>query len=183
MFLSYDSRKRILYYETFKSDIENLLDDDEARQGARMRVSIRPLKNTSVGLSYSKRFQNSGQNKSDNINGYITLNKIPVILGLLNVSYNINTSSYLESKILSFRHSRYLLRKKLNVDVYYRIIEYKYNISKINDALNTAYKQSYMGSTLTYLAGKKLSFGIMGEISNLKNEKNYRINARITKRF
>jgi hypothetical protein len=183
VFVSYDSRKRILYYETFKTEIENLLDDDEARQGARVRLNIKPLKNTTVGLSYSKRFQSSGQNASDNMNGYITFSKIPIVRGLLNVSYNINISNYLESKIWSFRHSRYLFKNKLNVDLYYRIIEYAYKISKVNDALNNTYKQSYIGSNLTYQFAKKISFSIMGEANTLATEKNYRINARIIKRF
>ncbi len=183
VFLSYDSRKRILYYETFKTEIENLLDDDEARQGARIRVNVKPIKNTNVGLSYSKRFQSSGQNASDNMNGYITFSKIPLINGLLNVSYNINASNYLESKILSFRHSRYLFKSKLNVDFYYRIIDYKYTISKTNDKLNTTYKQTYIGSNFTIQAGRKISFSVLGELNTLVTEKNYRINARIIKRF
>ena len=74
------------------------------------------ISNKNFGIIFSKRFQSREKNKSDNINGYFTLNKIPLVNGLFNVSYNINNSSYLESKILSFRHSRYFFKNKLNID-------------------------------------------------------------------
>ncbi len=181
--VSYDSRKRILYYETFRTEIERLLEDDEARQGARIRVDVKPIKNTNIGISYAKRFQSSGQNPSDNINGYFTLNKIPLINGLLSVNYNINTSNYLESKILSFRHSRYLFKNKLYLDFYYRIIQYEYKNNKFNDALNTRYNQKYIGANVNVQITKKISFSLLGEMSDLSSEKSYRINSRIIKRF
>ena len=52
LMLSYDSRKRILYYQTFQSEIDRLLDDDLARQGLRARLNIRPFKYISAGFSY-----------------------------------------------------------------------------------------------------------------------------------
>lgn len=180
---SYDTRKRILYYETFRTDIERLLDDDEARQGARLRVNIKPLKYTNIGISYAKRFQSSRQNPSDNINGYFTLNKIPVVNGILSVNYNINTSNYLESKILSFRHSRYFFKNKVYIDVYYRIINYEYKNKRLNDAVISTYNQNYLGANLNVNITKKITLSILGERSNLSGERSYRINSRIIKRF
>ncbi len=54
LMLSYDTRKRILYYETFQSEIDKLLDDDLARQGLRGRLNIRPFKYVSAGFSYAR---------------------------------------------------------------------------------------------------------------------------------
>ena len=41
--VSYDSRKQIIYYETLKTEIERILDNDEARQGIRYRLNLRPV--------------------------------------------------------------------------------------------------------------------------------------------
>jgi len=42
--ISYDSRKRIIYYETFRTQIEDILADDLARQGLRFRINAKPFK-------------------------------------------------------------------------------------------------------------------------------------------
>ena len=55
--VAYNSRKQIVYYETLKTEIERILDDDIARQGIRFNVNLRPFKYISIGGSYSKRFQ------------------------------------------------------------------------------------------------------------------------------
>ncbi len=183
VYLSYDSRKRIMYYETYKTDIERLLEDDEARQGVRLRLNVKPIKNTSVGLSYSKRFQSSGENKSDNINGFITLNSIPVVQGLISVNYNLNTSDYLVSKVLTFRHTRSLVKRKLNADFYYRMIEYKYLSSLGSNDLNRIYTQNCYGTNLIYNINKSFTFSILGELNKLTEEDNYRINVNLIYRF
>ncbi len=175
--LSYGSRKRILFFETFASDIEQLLAEDEARQKMRLRVNLRPWKNTSVGITYSKRFQSNSLNKSDNINGFITLSKIPNIKGRLSANINVNTSNYFRSKIISIRHARTLIKQKLNADFYYRFVNYDYLNHEINYNLN------YVGSHLTYRYDRKLSFSLMGEMAVQTAENNYRINIKINKRF
>jgi len=178
LMLSYDSRKRILYYETFQTEIERLLNDDEARQGFRARINVKPLKNVYTGVSFSKRFQSNIQNKSDNINGYIRLSKIPRLGGRLSLNYNQNTSNYLESKVISIRHSRNLFRNKLYADFYFRNVDYNY----FNNNTNTT--QNYFGINLSLNISRNLRFSIFGELStNADLGNNYRINTAIVKRF
>jgi len=178
LMLSFDSRKRILYYETFQTDIERLLDEDLARQGLRVRVNFRPMKYVSTGVSYGKRFQNDQQNQSDNLNGYVTFSRLPQIGGRLNISYNRNTSSYLTSNIGSIRHSRALLRnKRLNADFYYRFVHYNY--TNLIDPL----QQHYAGTNLSYNISRNLLFSISGELTTFNEENNYRIYTRIVQRF
>lgn len=175
--VSYDSRKRILYYETFKTEIERLLADDEARQGLRFRINIRPIKYVNVGASYSKRFQNSQQNKSDNINGFVSLSKIPSIGGRLSASFNMNTSAYMESQAISIRHSRSLVKNKLNADFYFRTVNYDYFQNETNT------KSNYYGANFSYRINRKLRFSILGEMAMKPTEETYRINAKIVQRF
>ena len=94
------------------------------------------------------------------------------------MSFNKNTSNYLESNIISIRHSRELIRNKLSTDIYFRMVDYNYY---------TAYptnKQNYYGTNLSLRISKSLKLNVFGEVSAITGEKNnYRINASITKRF
>ncbi len=175
--VSYDTRKRIIYYETYRTDIDQLLDDDLARQGIRTRLNFRPFKYIYTGLSYSKRFQSDQQNKSDNIYGYLTVSRTPFINGRTSISYNRNQSNYLLSNIGSLRHSRSLFNNRLNTDLYYRLVQYDY--SNINDNL----LQHYMGADVSYNINKTLLFSITGEFSMYDNSKNYRVYTRLVQRF
>lgn len=175
--LSYDSRKRIIYYETLQTDIERLLDNDIARQGIRARLNVRPIKYVYTGFSYSKRFQNDNENKSDNIYGYVNLSKVPSIGGRITLSYNMNSSNYLDSNIASIRYSRPFLDNRLNADFYYRFVDYKYK-STVPD-----FNQSYFGTYLSYYLDRSLIISVSGEYSTYGEENNYRINTRIIKRF
>lgn len=176
--LSYDSRKNVIYYETFQTEIERLLADDVARQGLRFSLNARPLKYVNVGFSYSQRFQSDHLNKSDNMNGFISLSQIPEIGGSLSVNYNKNASNYLESNIISFSHSRNLFNNKLFADFYYRVVDYNYL-----NGLITASKQNYYGADLSLKIGRKLMLSVSGEYLKSDLENNYRINTRIVKRF
>ncbi len=175
--VSYDTRKRILYYETFKTDIERLLDDDEARQGLRFRLNVRPFRYVNVGASYSRRFQTSRQNKSDNINGFASISKIPGIGGRLSVNFNMNTSAYLKGTIISVRHSRTLIKRKLNANFYFRMADYQY----LSSELKTQVK--YYGTGLSYRISRQLTLSLLGEMIDSERENSYRVNTRIIKRF
>ncbi len=180
--LSYDARKRILYYETFQTEIERLLDDDITRQGVRLRINVRPQQNINAGASYSKRFQSDNENKSDNIYVYLGLSNLPGIGGRVSVNYNVNSSNYLESNVLSLRHSRTFFKNKLNADFYYRYVNYTYLNS--NTALsNGTLTQSYYGTNLSLNISRGLLFSVSGEFSNSPLENNYRIYTRLIKRF
>ncbi len=180
--LSYDSRKRILYYETFQTQIERLLNDDLARQGVRIRLNVRPKEFLNVGLSYSKRFQSNNENKSDNIYTYLSLTNLPGIGGRISVNYNVNSSNYLESNVLSLRHSRTFLKNKLNADFYFRFVNYTYLNSNV--ALNNGtLTQSYYGANVSLNINRGLMFSVSGEFSNSSLENNYRIYTRLVKRF
>lgn len=175
--VSYDTRKRIIYYETLRTEVEKLLADDQARQGLRARLTIRPVNYINFGASFSRRFQNDRQNKSDNFNGFISHSKLPFVGGRLSVNVNQNRSNYLETRILSGRYSRSLIKKKLTGDFYYRRVEYSFfgNESKSS--------QNYFGASFNIRIAKKLSLSVLGELAQRGNDGNYRINTRIIKRF
>ena len=175
--LSYDSRKRIIYYKTYETDIEELLDEDIARQGVRARINIKPFKRMYSGFSYSKRFQSDNQNKSDNIYGYLSYSRLPTIGGRISLTYNMNSSNYLDNNIASLRYSRTFMDDRLNADFYYRYVNYKYK-STVPD-----FSQNYFGTYLSYYLDRSLIISLSGEYSSYNSENNFRINTRIIKRF
>ena len=177
LMVSYDSRKRIIYYETFQSQIEQILDDDLARQGFRARLNLRPIKYIWLGGSYSKRFASDQQNKSDNYYGYLTFANIPKLGGRLNGSYNLNQNNYLTSNILSVRYSRSLFKDVLYAEFYFRTAQYDYENQR------TPYQQDFYGTNLNFNFARTWQFALSGEYSQFEAENNIRIFAQITKRF
>ncbi|MBT8231453.1 MAG: hypothetical protein KJN84_02415, partial [Bacteroidia bacterium] len=160
-----------------RTEVERLLADDETRQGIRARINLRPINYIFMGISYSKRFQSSNQNKSDNINGYISHSKLPGLNGRLSLNFNMNTSLFLESKIIAIRYSRSIIKKVLDGDFYFRIVNYNYLNSEIN------LKQNYIGGNLSFRISKKMSLNILGEHTKYRDQNKYRMNVKILKRF
>lgn len=175
--VSYNSRKQIVYYETFKTEIERILDDDIARQGVRFSLNFRPTKLIYVGGAYSKRFQSNELNKSDNVNGSLGLSKLPTVGGRLVINYNRNSSSYMKTDIVSFRHSRSMFEMKLEADIYFRMVNYTYFTSELIT------KQKYYGVSFAYRLPKSVMISVLGELASIPNETNYRVNARVCKTF
>jgi hypothetical protein len=179
MMASYDSRRNIIYYESFiGNEIDRILAEDLNRQGFRIRINYKLSKRIYSGLSFGKRFQDDGNNNSDNIYGFITHSKLPWIGGNLNFNANFNRSNYLESKILAMRYDRDIFKQKINFSSYYRIVDYTY----LKNDISQAY-QHYIGSDLSFRLGKNSMFHIMGEWSIRGIENNYRMNFSLTKRI
>ena len=174
---AYDTRKRIIYYETFRSEIERLLADDEARQGLRLRINFRPFSYVNAGLGVSRRFQNSSNDESNNINGYVSHSKLPGIQGSLTLRANTNRSSYLESKIASLRYSRRLYKQTVRGDFYFRYVAYNYRISELKS------DQQYYGASLSIRINRDFRISVLGELATRDHNNNYRINTKLIKRL
>lgn len=176
---SYDSRKNIIYYESFLgNEIDRLLADDINMQGIRLRINYKLTRKIYSGVSFSNRFQADGQNKSNNYYAFITHSKLPWVGGNLNLNANLNYSNYMESKILALRYNRDIFKQKLNFSTYYRIVDYKYVNKDIAKSL-----QHYIGTDFSFNYTKNYSFHLMGEFSIRGTENNYRINFSVTKRI
>ncbi|RMG17421.1 MAG: hypothetical protein D6730_24055 [Bacteroidetes bacterium] len=175
--LSYDARKRIIYYETFQTEIERILNDDIARQGIRLRLNVRLIKYVNGGISYSKRFQSSRDNKSDNIYGFITMSNMPGMGGRLTFTVNRNISNYLKSQVVAVRYWRTLIDAKLDFDFYYRLANYTF----VNSA--EARGQHYYGTNFSWYINRQLLLALSGEVARFNHENNYRFYLRVVKRF
>lgn len=183
VFASYDNRRRVVFYETYRNDVEILLDDDDARQGVRFRLNVRPMKTLSLAGAYSKRFQAGGMNASDNISATVNINKDPETVGRWSIQANRNTSAYVRSDVVSFRHDRTLIPRRLTMGLYYRIVEYKYANRGDGTSLSDRAHQRYYGADMMLTFARTFTFTVLGELVTVAEERNYRLNLSLTKRF
>lgn len=176
LMLSYDSRKRIIYYETYQNEVERLLDDDLARQGIRLRLNFRPAKYIYSGLSFSNRFKSDGSYDSKNYYAYSSFSKLPYIGGKLSLSGTINQSNYLNSIALSIKHSRVVL-EELFAEVYFRKGIFDYTLS------GTQLNNNYLGLSLNHQNAQLWQLGLSTEVTTNTDGNGLRTYFRIAKRF
>lgn len=175
--LSYDSRKNIIYYESYKNFIDQLI-EDETRQGLRLGINYRIFKYVTWGVNSSLRFQKNNDNSSRNLNSYISISRIPVLKMSANLRANFLQTNYLESRIFGIRLSKEIIRRKLNGEIYFRMVDYKYKTS------NYSTHQNIAGVNFSLKLMKKLTLYLYYEGTfDDRNQKYYRINTKIIQRF
>lgn len=148
---AYDNRKNIIYYESYKSYIDQLI-DDETRQGLRVGANYHISKLFTWGFNASWRFQKSEINLSKNLNTYLNISRLPFINATASLSANILQTSYLDSKIFGIRISKEIIRSKLNSELYFRLVEYNYK------NYENKISQEIAGASLSWNITRKLSF-------------------------
>ncbi len=175
--VAYDNRKNIIYYESYKNYIDQLI-EDETRQGLRLGGSYRFAKWLNWGFNASLRFQKSGINQSKNINSYLNFSRLPWINATASVSANLLQTSYLDSKLFGIQVSKDIIRNKLQGEVYYRMADYQYK--------NYEYKiqQHIGGVNLSCNINRKLAFYLYYEGTFDKKSTSFnRFNTKIIQRF
>lgn len=125
---SYDARKNVMYYETYKSFIDRIL-EDEMRQSFRLSVNYRITRDLIFGVQSGYRFLKTDPRPSRNVYSYLTYSRIPG----LNMSVTINgtylESNYLNSKVFGANLSRDFFQGKFYTGIGYRYVDYRYTES------------------------------------------------------
>lgn len=143
---SYDARKNIIYYESYKNYIDQLI-EDETRQGLRVGVNLRPFKYLTWGTNVSWRFQKSSANDSKNLNSFLTYSRIPLLNASATLTANLLQTGYLNSKMFGLRLSKDFFKGKLGWDLYVRMVDYHY--------------MNYEYTTTNYIGGTSLNLRVM----------------------
>lgn len=120
---SYDARKNVVYYETFKSYLDQLL-EESTRQGIQLRANYRLAKQIGIGASAGYRFQAADVKPTETANGYISVYQVPFIQGSFSLNTNLINNSYLDGLIYSASYSRDILPGKLSADLNFRLANY-----------------------------------------------------------
>lgn len=134
--LSYSNRQNIIYYETYKSFLDRLL-ETESQQGYLLQASYRPMKKLSVGATGGYRFRKSDPRPSKNLYAYATYSQIPGLNASATISATLMETSYLNGNIYSLGLTRDLIRGKLSSTFTYRYIDYRFVNSASGQVQNT----------------------------------------------
>jgi hypothetical protein len=176
VFGSFDSRNNIIYYESYKNFIDQLL-EDETRQGFRFNMNYRPVKKLSIGVNAGYRYQRDTPGDSKNLNAYVTYTRIPLIEASGTATVTIIHSPYLDGIVYGARISKDLIKGKLYGELQYRIAEYGYR------NLEFPIKQSILGLNLSWRMTKMLSFSANYETEIQNTKWNNRIYTSLIQRF
>jgi len=148
MSMSYDARKNIYYYETFKNTIDSIL-DRETRQGLRFQATLRPFKYFFWGGNIGSRFQKN-TSPSLNANSFINYSNLP-----FNTSINITAtgfkSIYTNGSVFGAALSRDFFNSKINAELEYRRANYLFKNSP------TIQLQNIAEMSLSWRIAKKLT--------------------------
>jgi len=124
--LSYDTRKNVYYYETFKSLSDSVL-ENETRQGFRVRSVIRPFSSLSIGLQYGYRHSKSDIKPSENYGGNISYSMIPIIQSSFGVNFNRLLSNYVDGYVYSVTLNKSLSEIRSDISVSFRKTDYTFS--------------------------------------------------------
>ncbi len=122
---SYDNRKNIIYYETFKNYVDLML-ADATRQGVQFRINYRPVNYMNVGVSTSYWDRAGDAKPTNNINGFFTYTQLPLLKMSVSVNVNALQTSYVNGMIYGIRFDKDFLNGKLNWGINYRYVDYTY---------------------------------------------------------
>lgn len=148
--ISYNTRQNIIYYESYKSFFERML--DYQTQGWRLQAIIRPVKLLTIGITSGYRYEKDDPDPSKNLYAYLTYNRIPGLNIATTLSVTLLETSYNNGNIYSLGISRDLVPGKLSGAVNYRMVDYQFTNSEVSLA------QKIIDSSITWKISKKMSF-------------------------
>lgn len=123
--VSYDARKNVYYYETYKNYVDSLL-DKETRQGFRFQVNYRPFNRLSWGGTAGYRYATATSNQSLNGYTYLTYSQIPLIDAAFTINATALKTTYMTGMIYGASLSRDFFNGKFNAELSYQKVNYTF---------------------------------------------------------
>ncbi len=176
LFGSYDSRRNIIYYETFKNYSDRVL-QLAARQGLRFRINYRPVNYLNIGINAGTRSAKTDARATNTLNGFITYVKVPVIESSLTLSTNFMQTSYLNGQIYGARLSKDVVPGKIYAMLNYRRVDFNYLSS------NLKLVQNIGEANLSFQFNRKLYLSVNYEITLQGTENFNRVYLNLRRKF
>lgn len=120
---SYNARQPIIFYETYRSEVDELL-DRELNQGLRFRMNYRPWKFMQLNLNGGIRYEKGDLSPAMHYSAAMSLRNLPMNGVTSTLSASQNRSSYFNADILGLRFQGDILPGKLSAGISYRYLQY-----------------------------------------------------------
>ena len=176
VFGSYDNRKNVIYYETFRNYADELL-QQASRQGLRFRVNYRPVNYLILGVNAGTRFMKGDPQRTKTLNSTATYSRIPGINASLSLSANLLQTAYLNGQIYGARLSKDIIPGKFYGTLNYRHVDFKYA------STSTSLKQHIGEIDLSYQLNKKWYFSVNFEATLQESENYNRLYLNLRRKF
>jgi hypothetical protein len=173
---SYDARRNVMYYETYKTYLDRIL-EDQMRQGYRAQASARITSDLILGAQAGYRFLKSDPNPSKNVYGYLTYTRIPGIKMSGTLSATYLESAYMTGNIYGISLSKDLVSGKIQTGIAYQYVDYNLPESQ------TKITQNIGELNLSWQIAKKMFFSLYYEGTFEKQDHYNRIYLQLRKRF
>ena len=121
---SYDARKNVIYYETYKTFLDALI-ENEMRQGYTATVYYRPTSRLFLSANYGYRSQKRDKNSSQNFGANISYYQIPVLLMNGTFLFSQLKSSYSTGNQFGIRLNK-SLTDEVSLSSEIRLLQYKF---------------------------------------------------------
>jgi len=176
VFGSYDNRKNVIYYETFRNYADEVL-QQAIRQGFRLRINYRPINYLLLGVNAGTRNREGDPSRTNTLNGSASFTNVPGIKARLSLSANFMQTSYLDGQVYGARLSKNLLDGKLYTMLHYRHVNFEYFTS------SSTLQQNIGEIDFSYHLNKKLYFSVNFETTFQENGNYNRLYLNLRRRF
>ncbi|MFA6597423.1 MAG: hypothetical protein WCS69_06850 [Ignavibacteriaceae bacterium] len=153
--VSYDARKNVVYYETYKTLLEYLI-ENEMRQGYSANIYVRPFSRLYISVNAGYRFQKRDPKPSRNFGSTISYSQIPFVKVDGSISVLKLISSYSEGTQIALRTSKSFFDDDISLsgeirDVRYRFVNNPLSMHQLIAGLEMSFRIPYnMYASVTY---------------------------------
>ncbi len=176
LFGSYDNRKNVIYYETFRNFVDEMI-HQSSRQGYRFRLNYRPIKYMNLNFSAGTRSRKEDPRANNTYSASAGYSRLPYVNASFTLTGNVMQTSYLDGRIVGGRLSKNLLEGKLYATLSGRWVRFDY----VNTV--TQLKQQISELDLSYYFNKKLYLSVNLETTFQENNNYQRIYLNLRKKF
>lgn len=173
--ISYDARRDVIYYETYKSFLDSII-INELRRGVRLNLIIRPVRGLTIGLNNSFRSQKGDPKPNLNFGVNINYFSLPYLEASPSVSYTRLTNSFTSGYSAGLNLVRNFFAL-IDISAGYKY--YNYHFLKSGYRLD----QHVYSADAYYSFSKKLSAGLNFERVTDRNISQNRLFIDLTVRF
>lgn len=172
---SYDARKNVIYYETYKTFIDQLI-ENEMRQGYTASVYYRPTSKLFLSANYGYRAQKRDKNSSQNFGINASYYQVPILLVNSTILFSQLNSAYSNGMQYGLRLNK-SLSDEISVSTEVRFLKYDFTSS------NYKLSQTIANAEISYQLPWKMYFSLNYEGLFYQKISQGRFFIDLTKRF